>query len=81
MGLDWEKFSDELKEKFEDRGDYLVNTRLEQEREKRFKRDGLDIIKDKYALIDHLEPYSDELVKEVAVPNVSAQAAFDDLFE
>ena len=54
---------------------------VEQEREKRFKHDGLDIIKDKYALIDHLQPYSDELVKEVAVPNVSAQAAFDDLFE
>jgi uncharacterized protein YdaU (DUF1376 family) len=31
-GKDWELFSDELKNKFVDMGDYLINTRLEEER-------------------------------------------------
>jgi uncharacterized protein YdaU (DUF1376 family) len=35
VGLDWDKFSDELKSKFTDKGDYLVNERLEKEREKK----------------------------------------------
>lgn len=35
VGLDWDKFSDELKEKFTDKGEYLVNERLEEERERK----------------------------------------------
>lgn len=34
VGIEWEKFSDELKEKFEDLGDFIQNKRLENEREK-----------------------------------------------
>ena len=34
VGLHWANFSEELKEKFEDQGDYLINLRLEKEREK-----------------------------------------------
>src|SRR5690606_19847019 len=35
VGLEWEKLSDELKSKFEDKGEYVVNTRLEKERERK----------------------------------------------
>jgi len=35
VGLEWESFSDELKEKFEDCGEYVVNNRLESERNKK----------------------------------------------
>lgn len=34
-GLEWEKFSDELKSKFIDHGDFITNKRLEDEREKK----------------------------------------------
>jgi len=34
-GLEWDKFSDELKEKFKDCGEYLINERLEDERNKK----------------------------------------------
>lgn len=37
VGYDWDKLSEELKEKFTDLGDYLVNERLEKEREKKEK--------------------------------------------
>ena len=37
VGYEWDKLSDELKEKFEDLGDYVLNERLEKEREKRLK--------------------------------------------
>ncbi|MDY8137598.1 hypothetical protein [Aquimarina sp. 2201CG5-10] len=35
VGLDWDNLSEELKEKFEDKGEYLINTRLEEERQKK----------------------------------------------
>ena len=35
VGLEWDNFSEELKEKFIDKGDYLINERLEQERDKK----------------------------------------------
>ena len=35
VGSDWDNLSDELKSKFQDKGDYLVNERLEKEREKK----------------------------------------------
>lgn len=35
VGLDWDKFSNELRLKFNDKGDYLINERLEKEREKK----------------------------------------------
>jgi len=35
VGLDWENFSEELKEKFEDKGEHVINRRLEQERDKK----------------------------------------------
>lgn len=35
VGFDWENFSEELKEKFKDYGEYIVNERLELEREKK----------------------------------------------
>lgn len=35
VGIDWNMFSDELKSKFKDEGEYLVNTRLEKERKKK----------------------------------------------
>jgi len=37
VGYDWENLSDEVKNKFEDRGDYIVNIRLELERDKKIK--------------------------------------------
>ncbi len=37
VGLEWDSFPDELKEKFKDCGEYLINTRLEVEREKKNK--------------------------------------------
>jgi uncharacterized protein YdaU (DUF1376 family) len=36
VGYEWDNFSDELKLKFTDHGDYILNERLEKEREKRF---------------------------------------------
>ena len=35
VGYDWVNLSEEIKEKFEDKGDYVINTRLEVEREKK----------------------------------------------
>src|SRR5690606_21367296 len=35
VGLDWDTMSDELKSKFEDMGEYVVNQRLEKERDKK----------------------------------------------
>ena len=35
VGISWDKLSDELKSKFEDKGDYVINSRLEEEREKK----------------------------------------------
>lgn len=35
VGLEWGMFSDELKSKFEEKGDYIINIRLEIEREKK----------------------------------------------
>lgn len=35
VGIDWENFSEELKSKFIDKGEYLINIRLEQERDKK----------------------------------------------
>lgn len=35
LGYEWDNLSDELKEKFTDFGDYVINERLEQEREKK----------------------------------------------
>lgn len=37
LGLTWDKLSTELKSKFIDNGDFLINDRLEEEREKRFR--------------------------------------------
>lgn len=37
VGIEWDKFSDELKQKFTDLGDYILNERLEKEREKKLK--------------------------------------------
>lgn len=37
VGCEWEKLSIELKNKFEDKGEYIVNKRLEEEREKKMK--------------------------------------------
>ena len=37
VGLDWDNFSDELKEKFTDLGPHIFNERLEKEREKKQK--------------------------------------------
>ena len=35
VGFEWDSFSDELKSKFEDKGEYIINTRLELERDKK----------------------------------------------
>lgn len=35
VGYDWENLSDELKSKFEDKGEYVVNKRLEKERDRK----------------------------------------------
>lgn len=35
VGCEWDSMSDELREKFKDQGDYIVNTRLELERDKK----------------------------------------------
>lgn len=35
VGLEWDMFSEELKSKFEEKGDYVINSRLEIEREKK----------------------------------------------
>lgn len=37
VGYEWDNFSDELKSKFEDKGDCLINKRLESERNKKVK--------------------------------------------
>lgn len=37
VGIEWDSFSEELKSKFTDHGDYLVNNRLEEERIKKVK--------------------------------------------
>lgn len=37
VGLEWDSFSDELKSKFVDNGEYLVNARLEIERDKKIR--------------------------------------------
>lgn len=37
VGYDWDAISDELKNKFDDKGEYVVNKRLEIEREKKIK--------------------------------------------
>ncbi|RDY58910.1 DUF1376 domain-containing protein [Flagellimonas nanhaiensis] len=37
VGCDWDELSEELKNKFEDKGEYLVNNRLERERDKKEK--------------------------------------------
>lgn len=45
VGFDWDKLSDELKDKFIDHGDYVVNERLEDERAKKenfFKKQSLN---------------------------------------
>src|SRR5690606_22986762 len=37
VGLDWDNMSEELRSKFTDKGDFIMNERLENEREKRQK--------------------------------------------
>ena len=37
MGYDWDNLSDELRSKFDDFGEYILNERLENEREKKQK--------------------------------------------
>jgi len=37
VGYDWVNLSEELKSKFDDRGDYVINTRLEEERQRKQK--------------------------------------------
>src|SRR5690606_35101371 len=37
VGMDWSKMSDELKSKFDDKGEYIVNARLEKERDRKEK--------------------------------------------